>query len=246
MVWLAFSIGLFGGLHCIGMCGPLVLATASFSSIKRWRWAGLRFTYQLGRIIAYGVLGLMIATLGKLFVLGGWQNLLSILIGSVILLFYVLPFLWKRWFSKKTVNYLPHLRVPAFWQRWILLLRQAMTKRLQTQKLPGQFSLGFLNGLLPCGLVYFALATAALSDYIWQGFFIMAAFGAGTLPWLTAVLIAGSLGSHQWKQKIVRLSPYMAGAVAILLIMRGFDIHLLHFHQPPLPSTFSSGIELCE
>jgi uncharacterized protein len=229
LIIVGFSIGLLGGLHCVGMCGPLQLAAAGQPMAKRWKWVRYQLAYQSGRMLSYGFLGAMIALLGRLFVLGGWQNTLSLIIGFAILLFYVVP-------------NMAAVKTPIFWNKAIQQLKQQFGKHLQRKSLSSQAVMGMLNGLLPCGLVYLALATAALSDQLWEGFAVMAAFGAGTLPWLMAVLFLGSVGGFQWRLRLQKFTPYMAALVGVLLILRGLDIHWMHL--PMLGQT--NDVVICE
>jgi uncharacterized protein len=215
MIAIAFGVGLAGGLHCVGMCGPLTLAASSLPLRNRWKWVSYRMLYQFGRMFAYGLLGMFIAGLGALFVLGGWQNLLSIILGAAIILFYIIPYSFKT-------------KAPQFWNKGLQMIKNKFSTQLKKNTIGSQLSMGFLNGLLPCGLVYLALATAAMRETIFEGFIVMFAFGAGTLPWLLSVLLLGSMSGFAWRSNIQRYTPYLAGIVAVILILRGFDIHWMH------------------
>ncbi len=229
LIWIGFTIGLAGGLHCVGMCGPLVLATSNLPFRKRWKWISYRGIYQLGRMFSYGILGILIASIGQIFALGGWQNILSISLGLLLLLAYFGP------------HYLRN-NLRSGWGRWLNALKSRMGLLLKKQSFSSQISLGFLNGLLPCGLVYLGLATAALSVNILEGFWVMFAFGAGTLPWLLAVLVAGSVGGFAFRKHLAKATPYLALAISILLILRGFDIHVMHM---PTASSSPDSITIC-
>jgi sulfite exporter TauE/SafE len=82
---VAFFIGLFGSVHCVGMCGPLAF---SIPSTRKYWWSLVadKVLYNLGRIITYSCLGLLLGYLGKLFWLAGLQQTVSIVSGLLIII----------------------------------------------------------------------------------------------------------------------------------------------------------------
>src|SRR5690606_28141607 len=82
-LYLAFFMGLFGSVHCAVMCGPLLLAVNGRSS---WSWKQVfnRVFYQVGRILTYGFLGLMLGALGSAATVQGGQRALSMLVGVIL------------------------------------------------------------------------------------------------------------------------------------------------------------------
>jgi sulfite exporter TauE/SafE len=82
---------------------------------------------------------------------------------------------------------------------------------------------GLLNGLLPCGLVYVALAGATASQDALRGAVFMAFFGMGTLPLLAALLLLGRGIQTGLRQQMIKWYPLLIGCMAILLIIRGLD-----------------------
>src|SRR6202012_1275564 len=81
---IAFLIGLFGSVHCIGMCGPLAFAVPSFDR-RWWRVVLDKISYNAGRIITYSFLGLIIGLLGRQLWLAGLQQGVSIVSGLLII-----------------------------------------------------------------------------------------------------------------------------------------------------------------
>ncbi len=143
--WIAaLTTGLIGSLHCVGMCGPLAMALpiGRLPGPQRGLALGL---YHAGRLTAYAGLGLLMGTLGQGLLLAGLQRPVSIAAGLFLLIWTVL-----------NRGVLPGLTMGRA-TRWVA---QPMTRFLQSPTLRAFAGLGFLNGLLPCGFVYVALAGA--------------------------------------------------------------------------------------
>jgi sulfite exporter TauE/SafE len=209
MIVAALTLGFLGSLHCVGMCGPLVLAMPAGPGGPTQRWAR-RVVYHLGRSLTYGLMGAAMGGLGLAASLAGLQGWLSILAGLVVLFFA-----WPRRITADGATMSSAGRfMHALRRRWQALLAT-----------PGWWSmlgLGALNGLLPCGLVYAALAGSAMAGSVVGGFWFMLAFGLATLPALLAVSAAPALLRPSWRAPLRRLAPVASCALAVLLICRGF------------------------
>ena len=84
---------------------------------------------------------------------------------------------------------------------------------------------GFLNGLLPCGLVFVALSSSALLTNWYDGAIYMMLFGLGTFP----AMLFLSIGANTIKNKIsiIRIQyfiPYVFLITGGLLLVRGLGI----------------------
>ena len=90
-------------------------------------------------------------------------------------------------------------------------------------------SMGMLNGLLPCGMVYAALAGAVSTTNGWEGGLFMAAFGSGTLPLLLLVTLLGKSAGSAIRQKIGFLQPLLLAVAGFLMIQRGLHLDLSLF-----------------
>ena len=90
MLWTAFTLGLLGSFHCIGMCGPIALALPVVGNSLTERVTAA-FTYNFGRILTYSLFGILFGVIGKTFALAGWQQWFSITIGVLIVLSILLP-----------------------------------------------------------------------------------------------------------------------------------------------------------
>ena len=137
---VAFSIGMLGSFHCVGMCGPLALSLPLSNDGFFAKFSGA-LLYNAGRIVTYSVFGLIFGLIGKTFALFGFQQWLSIILGVLILFFIILP---KRVTLFKTSN-----AAIRFFEK----LRESLGKLFTQKNNSSLFSIGLLNGLLPCGLV---------------------------------------------------------------------------------------------
>ena len=176
--FLLFAAGLLGALHCVGMCGGLIMACG----MKFGGGASFSLAYNAGRVLSYAVLGTLMGLLGKALIAAGlfgkFQGIMPLIAG----IFMVLIGLDLLGYAPKVVK-----KITAG------LFPRAISDRLIGHQLKGKnpapFILGIFNGLIPCGLLYaVGVKAAATADPV-QGMLTMAAFGAGTLP---ALLLIGS------------------------------------------------------
>jgi len=211
-LWTAFLLGFLGSLHCIGMCGPIALALpGGFKS--RPALLVSRLLYNIGRIISYSILGVVAGLLGSVIAAAGFQQVLSIVAGVLILLMVLVPSLASRAAVKIGFIDRATTRIKQVWGR-------LFGKRGQT----ALFAIGFLNGFLPCGLVYVAMAAAAPAGTISGSVIYMAMFGLGTLPVMFVTAMSGQLLGVRFRQAINRLIPIGACVLALLLILRGMSL----------------------
>ncbi|MFN3939856.1 MAG: sulfite exporter TauE/SafE family protein, partial [Chitinophagales bacterium] len=169
--------------------------------------------YNTGRIVTYALLGILFATIGSTFISAGFQQAVSICTGAVIILLLLTP---KRIKQKlNTTN-----AVAGYTNK----LKVAWGKIIPQQSKMGLFTGGLLNGLLPCGLVYVALAAALNTGSVWDGALLMAMFGLGTLPAMLAVSTAGNFIGMQHRLRIRKILPVFTFVIALLLIVRGLNL----------------------
>ncbi|MGE5384901.1 MAG: sulfite exporter TauE/SafE family protein [Betaproteobacteria bacterium] len=175
-----FLIGLFGGVHCVGMCGGIVGAL-SLGGPSRW---SLHLAYNGGRIVSYILAGALAGGLGGagLALAGQWPIRLALYIFANLMLVALGLYL-----AGATGLLAPIERLGGIlWRRLQPLTRRFLPARSLWQAFP----LGLIWGWLPCGLVYSALVTALGTGSVGEGALAMLAFGLGTLPNL---LLAGLL-----------------------------------------------------
>jgi len=179
---LAFTTGLFGSGHCIGMCGGIV---AAFSISGEGRRGGISFhlLYNLGRILTYGLIGLLVGWLGSAIAYTDAFSLASkiILLGSD--LFIVLIGLGTAGLFRSLD--VMRLEFPGPAKK----LAQAVTRLHNLPPGISALPLGLVMGFLPCGFLYAVAITAAQSASAQKGGLIMIMFGFGTVP---ALFLFGS------------------------------------------------------
>lgn len=204
------SIGFLGSFHCIGMCGPIALSLPVRSFAGRDKYLGIVF-YNIGRALTYASLGLIFGFLGKQFRLWGLQQVISIVAGVLILIFILSSFSLAS-------------RIPLL-GRLNLKVQQGLGRLLTTSKRPmSLFPIGLLNGLLPCGLVYVAIAASLATMDTLHGVLLMFSFGLGTIPVMAGLMSFGHWISPAVRQKINRAVPYFVGVMAVMLILRGLNL----------------------
>lgn len=207
----AFTMGMLGSFHCVGMCGPLALSLPlkSNSAIDKFTGALL---YNVGRIITYAAFGILFGAVGKSLSLFGFQQWLSIIIGIVILVFIILP--------KRLLLFQQHNVLLRILEQIRLYLGNLFLQKNNTSL----FSIGLLNGLLPCGLVYMAAAGSIATMDITRGVLFMVFFGLGTLPIMWSIAFFGNYIGVSIRIKIRKVYPYMMMLMACLLILRGLGL----------------------
>lgn len=180
--WLVAALlsGLFSVGHCLPMCGGLVTLLAQGVASKPFgQRLMLVLALSIGRVATYTALGLGLGAVVQAAVMGsGWQTLAELLrLLSGVLLILMGLYVGRFWFGLSKLE-----RIGArLWPR----LQPAM-QQLRALRHPGQaLAAGALWGLLPCGLVYSALATAAARADANEAAMFMLMFGLGTLPVLT-------------------------------------------------------------
>jgi sulfite exporter TauE/SafE len=208
----AFTMGIIGSFHCVGMCGPLALALPLSNNSLLAKLTGA-LLYNSGRIVTYSLFGLLSGLLGKSFTMLGFQQWLSMVLGAIIILLVIVPKLFPG--SFKQVNFATH-----FFQQLRHTFGQLFFRKNQSTL----FAIGFLNGLLPCGLVYLAIAAATAAGDISSSMVFMAAFGLGTLPVMWSIAFWGNFIGISIRQKIRAAYPFMMLLMACLLIIRGMGL----------------------
>lgn len=212
--WILLGTGLLGGAgHCVGMCGPLV---AGYAVALRNRSATLpHILFHLGRVTTYGIAGGVVGASGSFLRFAAWvapfQQFLLVATGAMIVLMGLSFGGWLPWTRR--------IGGAATFGGAL----GGIARRAAEAGGPGAaFPLGMAIGLLPCGLVYTALLSAARAgmeagspaEGFLRGALAMTAFGAGTIPALflfgKAIAAAGP-----------RLRGALAKGTAVLLVAAG-------------------------
>jgi sulfite exporter TauE/SafE len=210
-VFVAISLGFLGSFHCVGMCGPIALTIPVNRSSALSVFSG-SIVYNFGRILTYAVLGLLFGLLGQGFAFAGWQNVLSVFLGALILVMLFLP----------RLSVLP-VKVSAI-IRVLEVLKSHIRKLFGIHTYHSLLLIGVLNGLLPCGLVYLGIAGSVATGDALRGSLFMAAFGLGTFPAMIAVTMIRDRISIRFRENIRKAVPLFVGVMAVLLILRGLNL----------------------
>jgi sulfite exporter TauE/SafE len=214
MLWAGFLFGLLGSFHCVGMCGAIALALpGSTKATSRGRYAGGRLLYNLGRVTTYATLGAGAGLVGQGLRLAGVQQGLSIASGVLILLLVAVP---ERYTSRLAGAL--GLNRPLAW------VKNTLSRLFQQPTLSALYATGVLNGLLPCGLVYLALAGALSAPGVAGAAAYMACFGLGTLPLMLGLSLSRQLVPLLWRTRMRQAVPYAASVLAVLFIVRGLGL----------------------
>ncbi len=209
MLYTAFILGLAGSLHCMVMCGPL---TMLLQAKTKSGFIG-NLLYHFGRITIYLLLGIIFGFVGRIFNLLTSQNIIFIALGILFIVYVILP--------KKTKH---HLFMVGFLAKEINTIKKAITQTLSSENWLVPVGFGALNGLIPCGLVYFALLAALAMPSVQEASLYMLFFGLGTIPLL---LFAAPIG-HFFQSKFGRILPFRQSyAIALLgglFLLRGLGL----------------------
>jgi sulfite exporter TauE/SafE len=211
-VFEGFLIGLFGSMHCLGMCGPLVLALP-FSHANNLQRISGGLLYNIGRAVTYGILGVLFGIIGKGLQLTGFQQWVSIIFGIILILTALVPGLF---------NLSP--LVSRITSKFTSSLKSRMGALLQQRKIYPLFFFGMLNGLLPCGLVYAAIMGAIVTGSLMDSSLYMFLFGLGTLPLMFLLIYFSNLLKNRFLSHIRKIIPVLIILLGILFILRGLNL----------------------
>lgn len=226
-------MGLLGSFHCVGMCGPIALVLPVERSNK-WKGFIQTFMYHLGRVITYTLMGLLFGLLGKGLYLAGFQGRISILMGAIMILAVLFP-----------TNYLAKFGFGKPLYKLVSKLKSVLGSYLQKKSSSAFITIGLLNGLLPCGLVYMALTGAVATGDAWMGAIFMALFGLGTSFLLSGVIYAGNFLSLEIRNKINKIIPYFVVLVGLVFILRGMGLGIKYISPAPQNLEISTNPKTC-
>ncbi|MCL4548166.1 MAG: sulfite exporter TauE/SafE family protein [Bacteroidetes bacterium] len=224
-VWTGFAVGLLGSLHCVGMCGPIVLALPVFGESQFKIMLG-RILYNLGRVATYSFMGAMFGLFGNRLVLFGLQQNLSIILGAIIMIYILTP--------RKIKTKVSELK---FYKSITTFIKTNFFRLASRKNASSLFAIGLLNGLLPCGFVYVGIAGAISTGDVLSGTLYMALFGLGTLPIMFATALFGKIINLNIRRRLAKMVPAFAFILAALFILRGLNLGIPYIspklvHQP--------------
>lgn len=231
MLLSAFILGILGSFHCIGMCGPIAFMLP-VSRTNHGKKLLQIFLYHFGRLLAYSLMGLFFGLIGKSLNLFGLQQSLSIAIGVLMILIVLIP---HQYFNRYNFS------KPIY--KLISKVKSALGKELK-KKTPDTFlTIGFLNGFLPCGLVYMAVFGAIASGDIVISSLYMLFFGIGTIPLMTTAVYAGNFLSGKVRQSIQKAIPVFIVLIGLLFIVRGMGLGIPYVSPKAMTETVSADFD---
>lgn len=230
MLWSAVILGLLGSFHCVGMCGPIafMLPVDRKNSTKK---VFQIFTYHFGRILAYSIIGLFFGLVGKSLYIFGLQQQLSIAIGILMIVVVLIP---TRIFNKYNFS------KPIF--RLISKVKRALGQAFKKKTADTFLTIGFLNGFLPCGLVYMAVFASLAMESTLKGSLYMALFGIGTIPLMTSAIYLGKFLNTTVKQRIQKAIPVFVVIIGLLFILRGMGLGIPYISPTPVVEMVEGNI----
>lgn len=214
MLYTALLFGLLSSFHCIGMCGPIALMLPLDRNNQAKKVTQI-ITYHLGRLIAYALIGFVFGMLGKGFLLAGLQQKTSIILGIAIILVVVIP-------EKVLANF--NFSKPIF--KMISVVKSALGTQFKNKSYQSLFTIGLLNGFLPCGMVYVALFGAVAMQSPTLGVLYMIMFGLGTIPLMSSLVYLKNFMTISLRNKIQKAIPYVAVFIGTLFILRGLGLDI--------------------
>ncbi len=227
-----FVLGILGSFHCLGMCGPIAIAIPHRSSSR----LGIlleSLVYNFGRVITYSVMGLLLGFVGTPLRLAGIQEYVAVATGILMLLFLIIP--RKYYQGRGNIKFV---------NSFVMSFKRKFNEFFNSKSMFSLLIFGFLNGLLPCGLVYIALAGSFASTDLLTSTLYMSAFGIGTVPMLALLYFTKNMLTLNLRKKLTKLIPYGVALVAILMILRGLSLGI-PLISPQLPDKVVSEAPSC-
>ena len=204
-----FFNGLVGSLHCIGMCGPLALVANKMGGSET---AVNSIVYNICRILVYVILGVLFGLIGQVALINGFQKWFSVILGFAII------------FLAATLIFKPQINHYLTGQFSFIFKLMGRLNRSSRRGIRSSAILGIINGVLPCGLVYMAVAGAIIQPTLPDSGLFMLSFGLGTLPMMFSITLSGNKllqivrGNYR---KVLTLGLFCFG---LFLVYRGLEM----------------------
>ncbi len=191
------------------------------------------FTYHIGRIAAYSLLGFVFGLFGKGLYLAGFQQQLSIVVGIIMIVLALVP-----------TNRIGNFNVLKPLYRFVNWIKSSLGKQFKKKSPNALFFIGFFNGFLPCGMVYVALFGALATQDVLLGMAYMALFGVGTIPLMSLVIYFKNLFSDGFRRNVMKYYPVVIVLIGMLFIIRGLGLNI-PFLSPDTLNLFVRGEAMC-
>jgi sulfite exporter TauE/SafE len=214
LITIAF-LGSIG--HCIGMCGGIVIAYSSAKvdeNTSKLKASMSHLAYNLGRVTTYVFLGAIFGAIGGVVSFNNIAIATLTIIAGIFMILTGISLLGK-------LNFLTKLEHSFFKSKWY---QESFREAIKSKSLYSFYFLGLLNGLLPCGLVYFFAVTAASTGSAFWGAIVMLIFGLSTIPSLfTLGMFTSILSKSHIRKVMMNLSSIVVIIYGLYTIYRGYD-----------------------
>lgn len=223
--FVLFMIGLFTSLHCVGMCGGIMLSQSIGNEAKgKFKSFLPSLHYNMGRVLGYTVLGGIVGGIGSVLTVSiGFMSGVAIFAG----IFMIVMGLNMAGFT----IFRKYLKIP--------LPTHSLHKKVKAP-----FLVGLLNGLMPCGplqtMQLYALGTGSAL----QGASSMLVFALGTLPLMLSFGTLTSLFSKDSTKRIMKLSGVLVIVLGVIMTNRGLAIAGLNLPFSDLTAKGANGTSM--
>ncbi|QEE50851.1 sulfite exporter TauE/SafE family protein [Flavobacterium alkalisoli] len=233
MLYSALLLGLISSLHCMGMCGPIAMMLPVDRTNETKKTIQI-LLYHIGRLIAYGSLGIIFGLLGRGLYLAGMQQNVAIASGIIMITIIAIP-------EKKFAKY--NFSKPIY--KVISSVKSGLGAQFRKKSNEAIFITGLLNGFLPCALVYAALFGAIAMQNALLGGLYMVLYGIGTIPMMSAVVYVSNMLTSPLRNKLNSFIPYAVAIIGAFFILRGLGLGIPYL-SPETNSLFVQGIPHCK
>jgi sulfite exporter TauE/SafE len=203
--------------HCVGMCGGIIIAYSSTKIEEGWskpKQATAHLLYSIGRVTTYIILGAMFGFLGGVAMFNNLANGTLLILAGIFMILTGLSLSGKI----KFLTLIEHSISSSSWYRDIF------RELLQNRTLSSFFILGLINGLLPCGLVYFFAVTSASTGSPIYGALVMFIFGVSTIPALFSLgFFVGLYKNSSLRDLIIRIASISVILFGAYTIKNGYE-----------------------
>lgn len=216
------GVGLVTSIHCVAMCGPLVLTYAVKGAeegplVKRML---PHFAYQTAKIFSYVLVGLLLGTLGSLFDIGGLRGWVTVFAG-VFMVVLGLQMTGKFPFLRKLTFKPPKALVGAIGK---LRKKAVADEKAGHISIATPITFGLLTGLMPCGPLQTAQIAAAGAGSPINGALAMLGFGLGTAPLMLGFGAVSGMLSHTFKKRMMFVAAILIALLGLVMLNRGLSI----------------------
>lgn len=227
MIWTGFLIGLLGSWHCIGMCGPIALMIPGSKGKNRITAISL---YHGGKILAYLSLGSVFGMVPAFIDSFKVQATITISVGILMILLALIPMLLNKMERSGFKIFSSYFN-----------LKNKLAQALNKDKVEYSFYIGFLNGFVPCGMVYMAALGAMSQPNFIDSTLFMLFFGLGTLPLMSVFLFTAGYFKSAFQKHAPKLRMAAFLIVGLFMIWKGTS----HFNDSIEAPKEGEAFEVC-